>query len=57
MLPWIRKNVVGFNTRYTSELKVELEALYVDHTATNRPFKAIETAVSYFKLHAANPHT
>lgn len=36
---------------------MRLEAVYVDHTATNRPFKAIETMVEYAKLFTANPHT
>jgi hypothetical protein len=31
--------------------------VYVDHTGTNRPFKAVEILVEHAKLFAANPHT
>jgi selenocysteine lyase/cysteine desulfurase len=49
--------VVGLNTKFTSCLQLELYAVYVDHTATNRPFKTIEDMVDHAKLYAANPHT
>jgi len=29
----------------------------VDHTATNRPYKPVESMISYAKTFAANPHT
>ena len=54
-LEWVRSNVVGFTSRYTSQLSLELEAIYVDHTATNRPFKTIEKMVEYSRLYSANP--
>jgi hypothetical protein len=53
----IRENVVGFNTRYVSPFNIELEAVYVDHTATNRPYRAVEDMIKYAKKFAANPHT
>lgn len=31
--------------------------MYIDHTATNRPFKLVEVLVEHAKLFAANPHT
>ena len=56
-LDWVRSNIVGFNTNYISAFELELEALYVDHTATNRPFKTVEAMDSHAKLFTANPHT
>lgn len=53
----IRSNIIGFNTRYTSPFNIELEAVYVDHTATNRPYRTVEDMVRYAKKFAANPHT
>ena len=40
-----------------SPFRIEMEAVYVDHTATNRPYSDIEDMVDYAKLFAANPHT
>lgn len=40
-----------------SPYKFDLEALYADHTATNRPYKDIEEVINYSKTLAANPHT
>lgn len=34
----IRENIIGFNTRFISPFNIELETVYVDHTATNRPY-------------------
>lgn len=56
-LSWIRENIIGFNTTYTSAVGLEIESVYVDHTATNRPFKLVEVLVEHAKLFAANPHT
>ena len=53
----IRKNIIGFNTEYISPFNIELETVYVDHTATNRPYKPVESMISYAKTFAANPHT
>ena len=53
----IRKNIIGFNTRYMSPFNIELESVYVDHTATNRPYKTVESMIEYAKKFAANPHT
>lgn len=53
----IRKNIIGFNTEYISPFNIQLEAVYVDHTATNRPYKTVESMISYAKTFAANPHT
>ena len=53
----IRENIIGFNTRYTSPFNIELESVYVDHTATNRPYTAVENMIKYAKKFAANPHT
>jgi selenocysteine lyase/cysteine desulfurase len=56
-LNWVRENAVGINTTYLSAVGLELDAVYVDHTATNRPFQSVEAMVSYAKLFTANPHT
>ena len=40
-----------------SPVNIELQSVYVDHTATNRPYQTIEDMVSYSKRFAANPHT
>ena len=53
----IRKNIIGFNTEYISPFNIQLETVYVDHTATNRPYKPVESMISYAKTFAANPHT
>lgn len=53
----IRKNIEGFNTLYMSPFNIELEAVYVDHTATNRPYKTVEDMIKFTKKFAANPHT
>ena len=37
----IRQNIIGFNTRYSSPFNIELESVYVDHTATNRAYKTV----------------
>ena len=37
----IRENIIGFNTRYISPFNIELESVYVDHTATNRPYRTV----------------
>ena len=56
-LSWIRENIVGINTTYTSQMQLEIETVYVDHTATNRPFRSIEIMVEHAKLFTANPHS
>ena len=38
-------------------MQLDVETIYVDHTATNRPFRTVEIMVEYAKLFAANPHT
>lgn len=53
----IRSNVIGLNTSFISGCLLDLEAVYVDHTATNRPYRAVEEMVNHAKLLAANPHT
>lgn len=53
----MRKNVIGLNTTFTSGFLLNLEAVYVDHTATNRPYQAVEEMIEHAKLLAANPHT
>jgi hypothetical protein len=53
----IRDNIIGFNTRYVSPFNIELESVYVDHTATNRPYRTVEDMIKYAKKFAANPHT
>lgn len=37
----IRRNVIGLNTSFVSGFLLNLEAVYVDHTATNRPYRAV----------------
>jgi hypothetical protein len=53
----IRSKILGFNTRYISPFNIELETIYVDHTATNRAYRSIEDMIDYAKKFAANPHT
>jgi hypothetical protein len=53
----LRENIVGFNTRYISPFNIELETVYVDHTATNRPYRKVEDMIEYAKKFSANPHT
>ena len=53
----VRSKIIGFTTRYMSPFRIEMEAVYVDHTATNRPYQDVEDMVDYAKLLAANPHT
>ena len=53
----IRENIIGFNTRYISPFNIELESVYIDHTATNRPYRSVEDIIRYTKQFAANPHT
>ena len=53
----IRENIIGFNTLYMSPFNIELQAVYVDHTATNRPYRSVEDMVKYTKKFVANPHT
>ena len=53
----IRSKIIGFTTRYMSPFRIEMETVYVDHTATNRPYQDVEDMVDYAKLLAANPHT
>jgi hypothetical protein len=49
--------VIGFNTEYISAFNIQLESVYVDHTATNRPYRPVENMIEYAKTLAANPHT
>ena len=37
----IRSNIIGLRTVFSSPYKLDLEALYADHTATNRPYKDV----------------
>lgn len=49
--------MIGFNTEYVSAFNIQLESVYVDHTATNRPYKPVESMIEYAKTFSANPHT
>lgn len=53
----IRSNIIGFNTTYITPCNIEVETVYVDHTATSRPYKKIEDMIEYAKKFSANPHT
>lgn len=53
----IRSNVIGLSTVYTSPLNIQMEAVYVDHTATNRAYRSIEDMIQCAKQFTANPHT
>jgi selenocysteine lyase/cysteine desulfurase len=53
----IRDQVIGLRTIFTSPFSFDLEALYADHTATNRPYQSIEKLIAYTKTLVANPHT
>ena len=40
-IDFIRENIVGLCTRYISPYNIELETVYIDHTATNRAYTPV----------------
>lgn len=53
----IRSQIIGLRTLVKSPFGFQLETLYADHTATNRPYESVEDVIKYAKYLAANPHT